>query len=308
MTATGLRQRDAKTVRRQEVGWSLPSRRLHSGRLGLGSVILWLVVALVFAFLVFPVFVVAPVSFSSAKYLQFPPPGWSLQWYQNYLDRPGWVPATFLSIRVALVTALLATVLGTAASLALVRGRFPGRNAINSFLVSPLVVPGIIVAIGVYFVYAQARLVGNPLGLALAHTALALPFVVTNVSATLHGFDERLEYAAMNLGANRWQTFRRITLPIIRPGVFAGALFAFITSFDELIVALFVSGSGAVTLPRKMWDSLRQEIDPTIAAVSTVLITLSVVILLAAELLRQRAERTRTATWIAADDDLGARE
>ena len=299
-----------------------PSARLHRAhaeaaarsrnRVGpgfsLGRVILWIFVAIVLLYLVFPVFVVIPVSFSSAKYLQFPPPGWSLQWYQNYFERPGWVPATFVSIRVAIITTILATVLGTAASLALVRGRFPGRNAINSFMVSPLVVPGIIVAIGIYFFYAQAKLVGNPLGLALAHTALALPFVVTNVSATLHGFDERLEYAAMNLGANRWQTFRRVTLPIIRPGVFAGALFAFIVSFDELIVALFVSGSGAVTLPRKMWDSLRQEIDPTIAAVSTILITLSIMILLAAELLRQRSERTRTATWIAAEDDLGVRE
>jgi putative spermidine/putrescine transport system permease protein len=112
----------------------------------------------------------------------------------------------------------------------------------------------------------------------------------------------------MNLGANRWQTFRRVTLPIIRPGVFAGALFAFIVSFDELIVALFVSGSGAVTLPRKMWDSLRQEIDPTIAAVSTILITLSILILLTAELLRQRSERTRTATWATEEGELGARE
>jgi putative spermidine/putrescine transport system permease protein len=277
-------------------------------RISWGRVLLWVLVAIVLAYLVFPVFIVAPVSFSSAKYLQFPPPGWSLQWYENYFARPGWVPATFVSIRVAIITTILATTLGTAASLALVRGRFPGRNAINSFMVSPLVVPGIIVAIGIYFFYAQVRLVGNPLGLALAHTALALPFVVTNVSATLHGFDERLEYAAMNLGANRWQTFRRVTLPIIRPGVFAGALFAFIVSFDELIVALFVSGSGAVTLPRKMWDSLRQEIDPTIAAVSTILITLSIVILLAAELLRQRSERTRTATWVAEEEELGVRE
>jgi putative spermidine/putrescine transport system permease protein len=273
-----------------------------------GSVILWIVVGIILFYLVFPVFVVAPVSFSSAKYLQFPPPGWSLQWYQNYFDRPGWVPATLLSIRVAIATAILATALGTAASLALVRGRFPGKGAVNSFIVSPLIVPGIIVAIGVYFFYAQVRLVGNPLGLILAHTCLALPFVVTNVSATLQGFDERLEYAAMNLGANRWQTFRRVTLPIIRPGVFAGALFAFITSFDELLVALFVSGSGAVTLPRKMWDSLRQEIDPTIAAVSTILITFSIVVLLTAELLRHRAERTRTAAWAAEEDELGARE
>lgn len=272
------------------------------------TVILWIVVSIILIYLVFPVFVVAPVSFSSAKYLQFPPPGWSLQWYQNYFDRPGWVPATFLSIRVAVITAVLATVLGTAASLGLVRGRFPGRNAANSFLLSPLIVPGIIVAIGIYFVFAQFKLVGNPLGLVLAHTALALPFVVTNVSATLHGFDERLEYAAMNLGANRWQTFYRVTLPIIRPGVFAGALFAFITSFDELIVALFVSGSGAVTLPRKMWDSLRQEIDPTIAAVSTILIVVSIVILFSAELLRQRSERHRATSFVQEEEDLGARE
>jgi putative spermidine/putrescine transport system permease protein len=298
MTATAT-SRVSTAARSGAVSSRARSQRDRRPPVSLGRVVLWLIVGIVLAFLVFPVFVVAPVSFSSAKYLQFPPPGWSLQWYENYFARPGWVPATLLSIRVALITAVLATVLGTAASLALVRGRFPGRNAVNSFMVSPLVVPGIIVAIGIYFFYAQARLVGNPLGLALAHTALALPFVVTNVSATLHGFDERLEYAAMNLGANRWQTFRRVTLPIIRPGVFAGALFAFITSFDELIVALFVSGSGAVTLPRKMWDSLRQEIDPTIAAVSTILITLSVVVLVSAELLRQRAERTRAATWIA---------
>jgi putative spermidine/putrescine transport system permease protein len=283
-------------------------RRSGRPRTSLSTVILWIFTAVVLAYLVFPVFVVAPVSFSSAKYLQFPPPGWSLQWYQNYFERPGWVPATFVSIRVAVITTILATTLGTAASLALVRGRFPGKGAINSFMVSPLIVPGIIVAIGVYFFYAQVRLVGNPLALALAHTALALPFVVTNVSATLHGFDERLEYAAMNLGANRWQTFRRVTLPIIRQGVFAGALFAFITSFDELIVALFVSGTGAVTLPRKMWDSLRQEIDPTIAAVSTILITISIIILFTAEMLRQRSERTRLTTFAIEEEELGARE
>ncbi len=275
----------------------------------LGRLLLWLVVGVVLFYLVFPVFVVSPGLVQLRQVFAVPAAGLVTAVVSELLSkRPGWVPATLLSIRVAVAVAILATVLGTAASLALVRGRFPGRDAVNSFIVSPLIVPGIIVAIGIYFVYAQAKLVGNPLGLVFAHTALALPFVVTNVSATLQGFDERLEYAAMNLGANRWQTFRRVTLPIIRPGVFAGALFAFITSFDELIVALFISGSGAVTLPRKMWDSLRQEIDPTIAAVSTVLIAISVLILFTAELLRQRSERTRTATWIKEEDALGARE
>ncbi|MBA3413947.1 MAG: ABC transporter permease [Chloroflexia bacterium] len=252
------------------------------------------VTGLVLFYLVFPVFVVVPLSFSSARFLQFPPPGWSLQWYQNYLSREAWTSATWLSVQIGLATAVMATILGTAAALGLVRGRFRGREALNAFIVSPLIVPGIIVAIGIYFFYARIQIIGSPLALALAHTALAIPFVVINVSATLEGFDEKLEWAAMNLGANRWQTFRLVTLPIIRPGVFAGALFAFITSFDELIVALFVSGSGAVTLPRRMWESLRQEIDPTIAAVSTILIAASVLVLAGAEVLRIRSERLRT--------------
>ncbi len=271
-------------------------------RPAIGKILLYAFTALVLFYLVFPVFVVIPVSFSSAQYLAFPPPGFSLQWYEKYFDRRDWIDATWLSLRIGLITAFLATILGTLASLGLVRGRFRGRNAINAFLVSPLIIPAIIVAIGVYFFYARLQIVGSPFALALAHTALAIPFVVINVSATLYGFDERLEYAAMNLGANRWQTFRHVTLPIIKPGVFAGALFAFITSFDELIVALFISGTGAVTLPRKMWDGLRQEIDPTIAAVSTILITVSVAVLLSAELLRQRSERMRTSTYTGDND------
>lgn len=295
MTATGQAPARGGIARGMGRRGSPAARRFSPGRALLATVS-----GLILFYLVFPIFVVVPLSFSSAAYLQFPPPGFSLRWYDNYLGRGDWIAATWLSLRIGLVTAALATVLGTAASLALVRGRFWGRNLINSFVVSPLIIPTIIVAIGVYFFYARVRLIGSPFALALAHTALAIPFVVTNVSATLHGFDERLEYAAMNLGANRWQTFWRVTLPIIRPGVLAGALFAFITSFDELIVALFVSGTGAVTLPRRMWDSLRQEIDPTIAAVSTLLIAVSVVVLLGAEILRQRGERLR-ATPMAED-------
>ncbi len=275
----------------------IPAARAEARRRprpSLGRILLLGLAGLVLLYLIFPVFVVAPLSFSSAKYLQFPPPGWSLQWYQNFLSREAWTGALVLSVQVGLVTAVLATALGTAAALALVRGRFPGREAVNAFIVSPMIVPGIIVAIGVYFFYARIQIIGSPFALALAHTALAIPFVVINVAATLEGFDDRLEWAAMNLGANRWQTFRYVTLPIIRPGVFAGALFAFITSFDELIVALFVSGSGAVTLPRRMWESLRQDIDPTIAAVSTVLIVASILVLASAELLRIRSERMRT--------------
>jgi putative spermidine/putrescine transport system permease protein len=254
------------------------------------------IAGLVLFYLILPILVVIPLSFSSASYLSFPPPGFRLHWYRNFFTRADWISSAWLSIWVGLAVTVLATALGTPASVALVRGRFAGKGLVNAFILSPLIVPGIIVAIGIYFFYARLGVVGNPIALVLAHTCLAVPFVVINVSATLYGFDERLEYAAMSLGA-----FRQVTLPLIRPGVLAGSLFAFITSFDELIVALFVSGTTAVTLPRRMWDGIRFEIDPTIAAVSTILVAFSGALLLTAELLRRRSERLRTASPTAAE-------
>ncbi len=251
--------------------------------------------AVVLFYLVTPILVIVPLSFSSALYLSFPPPGFSLQWYRNFFARPDWLAAAWLSIWVGATVMVLATGLGTPAAMGLVRGRFRGRKAINAFILSPLIAPVIIVAIGVYFFYAELGLVGSAYALVLAHTALAVPFVVINVSATLYAFDERLEHAALSLGATPWRTFWQVTLPLIRPGVLAGAVFAFISSFDELIVALFVSGTTAVTLPRKMWQSIRFEIDPTIAAVSTLLIAITATLFLTAEMLRRRSERLRTA-------------
>jgi putative spermidine/putrescine transport system permease protein len=253
-----------------------------------------LVSAFVFLYLVFPILIVIPLSFSSGTYLAFPPPGFSLRWYQNFFSRSDWLDAAYLSIWIGTAVMILATALGAPAALALVRGRFRGRNLLVAFIISPLIAPVIIVAIGIYFFYARLGLIGNAFALVIAHTCLAVPFVVINVSATLQGFDERLEHAAMNLGATPWRTFWQVTFPIIRPGVLAGALFAFISSFDELVVALFVSGSTAVTLPRKMWESIRFEIDPTIAAVSTILVVLTGALFLTAELLRRRSLRLRS--------------
>lgn len=264
-------------------------------RASFSRILLYIVCGLVFFYLIFPILIVIPISFSTAQYLTFPPPGLSLRWYHSFFGQSSWLSATFLSFWVAVTVMILATILGTLASIGLVRGRFPGRDLVNTFIVSPMVVPAIIVAIGIYFFYARVGIVGHPIALVTADTGLAVPFVVVNVSATLYGFDERLEFAAMNLGANRWRTFWKITLPIIRPGILAGALFAFITSWDELIVALFLSGTGAVTLPRKMWDSIRFQIDPTIAAVSTLLIVITMSLFLSAEMLRRRSERLRTA-------------
>jgi len=253
-----------------------------------GRVLLALFSAGVLLFLVAPVVIVIPMSFSAAKYLSFPPPGFSLQWYQNFFARADWTSAMIQSIRVAFTVMVLATVLGIMASLALVRGNFPGKDLINAVIVSPLIVPTIIIAIAVYGVYARLQLVQTFIGLVVAHTVLALPYVIVNVTATLRGFDIRLEQAAQNLGASPLQTFRYVTLPLIAPGIFAGAVFAFIASFDELIVALFIAGAQGRTLPMRMFEGLRLEIDPTIAAVSSLLITFSVLVLLSAELVRRR--------------------
>src|SRR6201989_698889 len=161
------------------------------------------------------------------------------------------------------------------------------RAAVGALVLSPLIVPGIVISIGIYYVFAAYRLVGTPAGLVLAHTCLAVPFVVTSVSVSLAGLDRRLEMAALSLGATPWGTFRQVTLPLILPGVLVGALFAFITSFDELVVSLFLSGANAVTLPRRMWEDLRYALDPTIAAVSTLTILVTVLPLLWLHLARR---------------------
>lgn len=243
---------------------------------------------LALVFLALPILIVAVLSFSSASYLTFPPPGLGVRWYRAYLGSRDWLDSTWLSIVVAGCVVALATVLGTLAALGLRHLTGAMRAAVGALVLSPLIVPGIVISIGIYYVFAAYRLVGTPAGLVLAHTCLAVPFVVTSVSVSLAGLDRRLEQAAMNLGATPWGTFRQITLPLILPGVLVGALFAFITSFDELIIALFLSGSGAITLPRRMWDDLRFAIDPTIAAVSTLTIALSAALLLGAHALRQR--------------------
>jgi putative spermidine/putrescine transport system permease protein len=242
--------------------------------------------AAVLAFLALPILIVIPISFSAAKYLTFPPPGWSTQWYARYFGSREWMTATWRSAEVALLTTAVATVLGTAAALAL-RRRFRGKSLVNLVILSPMVVPVIIVAIAIYGLYARLKLVGTIPGLVLAHTVLALPFVVVVVAASLRGFDETLERAAQNLGANRWQTFRLVTLPLIRPGVISAALLAFITSFDEIVIAIFISGARAPTLPKQMWDGIRTEIDPTVAAVSTLLIGVTTTVMIAITLVRR---------------------
>jgi putative spermidine/putrescine transport system permease protein len=193
------------------------------------------------------------------------------------------------SAEVAVLTAIFATVLGTLASLALTRGRFPGRTLVNGLVLAPLIVPVVIIAIGMFSLYVRWRISGSLLGLVIAHTALALPFVVVSVSASLRTMDRNLELAAANLGASPRQSFMRITLPIILPGVLAGAIFAFITSWDEVVVAIFLTTARFRTLPVEMWEQVRQVVDPTVAAVATTLLLVTTALLLIVLVVRRQA-------------------
>ena len=232
----------------------------------------------IYTFLMLPLLVVFPISFSSAAYMQFPPPGLSWQWYERYLDDPQWIDATVRSLYVGVATAILAVVLGVPLAFSLVRGRFPGRWLLDRIALAPLIVPTIILSISVYGLFAKLKLIGEWYGLVIAHTVLALPFVVLVMAAGLRDFDRALEQAAEGLGASRARTLLRITLPLLRPSLVSAGLLAFISSFDELVVALFLAGPN-MTLPKKMFDNIMMEIDPTIAAVSVMQILLVSVVL-----------------------------
>ena len=269
-------------------------------RTGPGAVAVAAVAAAVLLFLIAPVVIILIVSFSGADYLRFPPPSLSLRWYHRFFGIAAWRQAIVVSTQVAFLTMVFATVLGFLASLALVRGRFRGKGAIYAFLLSPMIVPTIITAIGLYFFFVRIKATGSILAMALGHTVLALPVVVIIIAATLQGFDVRLEQAALSLGASRFTALRRVTLPLILPGVLSAALFAFLTSFDELLIPLFLAGVEVQTLTVRVWNSLLLEVDPTIAAVSSFLIGVT-----AAVLGRQRpapgpprdAGDLRFATW-----------
>ena len=230
-------------------------------------------------FLIGPMLVVIPMGFTSSPILSWPPEGFSFRWYEKMVTDPQWSRGFVNSAQVATLTAVLSTVLGTPAALGIVRGRFPGKGLANALLLSPLIVPVIILALGFFAFFVRFKLTGSLVGLVLAHTALAVPFVVINVGTVLRTMDRSLEMAAANLGADPLRTFQRITLPIIFPGVVAGALFAFITSWDEVVVSIFMTTARFRTLPVEMWEQVRQVIDPTVAAVATLVMLVTTVVL-----------------------------
>lgn len=239
-------------------------------------------------FLLAPLFIIVPLSFSSARYLTFPPPGVSLQWYERFLGDPNWLRSIWVSLQVAVFSSLLTVVVGVLAAFPLVRNEFRGKTIVYAVVLAPMIVPAIITAIALFFLFARLGLNGTVLAIAIGHAVVVLPIVIIIVSATLQNFDIRLEQAAMSLGAGRLRTFRKVTLPTIAPGIVSGALFSFLTSFDELIIPLFLGGPYAQTLSVRIWNSIMLEIEPTIAAVSTFLIAMAILVLVAAGLLRQR--------------------
>jgi putative spermidine/putrescine transport system permease protein len=252
--------------------------------------LLWLAAGAVLAFLVVPSVIVVGMSFSGARFLEFPPRVLSLRWYRAYWTDAAWIDATVRSLEVAVLVTLVAVVIGTLASVAVVGRGVRGRGALRALIISPLIVPSIVLALGLYSVYAPWRLTGTMAGLVAAHTVLALPFVLLNVSAVLYKVDVNLERAARVSGAGPVRAFVFVVLPLIWPGIATGSIFAFLTSFDEIVIAMFVAGS-APTLPKVMFEGIQFELNPVVAAVSTQLIVLSTAALLTATWLRRRVSQ-----------------
>jgi putative spermidine/putrescine transport system permease protein len=255
-----------------------------------------LICASVLLFLIAPIIVIMPLSFNSESYFTYPMPGLSLQWYREFFTNARWIDSVVMSLQIAVAVTIIATTLGILASLGLSRLTMRGKAAIIALLLMPMIVPVIISAVGMYFFYVSLGILNitwAPIGLILAHTALASPFVVISVTATLSGFDYNLMRAGASLGAPPTTVFFKVVMPLILPGVISGALFAFVTSFDEVVVAVFLASPEQRTLPKQMFNGIRENINPTITAAATLLILVSVGLLTSLELLRRRQERLR---------------
>ena len=250
-------------------------------------------VGAILLFLIAPILAIMPLSFNSETFFSYPMPGYSTKWYVDFFTNERWQKALRLSFVLAFATTILATTLGTLAALGLSRGNLPGRASIMAVLISPMIVPVIISALGMFFFYARWGLTGTMAGLILAHTALATPFVVITVTATLSSFDRTLMRAGASLGAPPRTVFFKVVMPLILPGMISGALFAFVTSFDEVVVIIFIASPEQNTLPRQMFSGIRELISPTITAAATVLVLISTAMLVTVELLRRRSERLR---------------
>jgi len=272
----------------------------YTWRHKLASYALKLTAWAVLFFLILPILVIIPLSFNAEPFfsftpgmLQLDPSAYSLKWYEAIFNSQNWMLAIRNSFFIGICATVIATTLGTVAAVGLASDNMPFRRLITALLLSPMIVPLIIVAAGMFFFYTRFNLVGSFAGIIIAHAALGVPFVIITVTATLSGFDRSLYQAGLSLGASPLQVFRDVVIPLIRPGVISGALFAFVTSFDEIVLVLFLAGPEQGTIPRQMFAGLREQINPTILAVATLLIIVSILFLATLELLRRRAEKIR---------------
>jgi len=252
---------------------------------------LYIVAAIIMLLLVIPSFIVIPMSFSNSQYLEFPPETWSMRWYSEYLESSKWMRATVTSVKVGILTMLVATPIGTMAAYALFVSGHRAARAIFAFLITPMIVPVILIAIGTFYVFGRVGLNNSITGLVLAHTVLAAPLIMIIITSALRNYDLNQERVARSLGATRTRAFFLITLPQIKFSIVTAALLSFLTSFDEVIISIFVSGGKNATLTKHMFSALRDFIDPTIAAISTIMILISTVLLLATQLIDRKKDR-----------------
>ncbi|AEH90388.1 MULTISPECIES: ABC transporter permease [Mesorhizobium] len=257
-------------------------------RLGWLKIALLGFTALVAGFLLLPVVFIVLLSFGSSRWLAFPPPGWTLKWYQELFADPAWLDAALTSAKIATMTAILAVVIGLLASFALVRGQFHGREILRGLLLTPMVLPVVVFAIAIYAFFLRLGLGGTTIGFVIAHTVLALPFAIIPIATALEGFDKSIEDAAIVCGASPFEAKLRITLPSIRIGIFSAAIFAFLASWDEVVVAIFMASPSLQTLPVKIWGSLRSDLSPVIAAASSLLVGLTLALMVVTALLQRK--------------------
>lgn len=243
--------------------------------------------ALVALFLLLPVVFVAALSFGSSRWLIFPPPGWTLKWYEELFADPRWLDAALVSAEIALLVTVLSVVLGLLAAIALTRGTFPGRAVLRAFFLTPMVLPVVVLAVALYALFLRLGLNGTLVGFVVAHLVVALPFSIIAITGALEGFDKSIEDAAILCGASPWEARLRVTLPAISHGLFSGAVFSFLVSWDEVVLAIFMASPTLQTLPVKVWTTLRQDLTPVVAAASTLLIAVTILLMALAAFLRK---------------------
>ncbi|BAN47140.1 ABC transporter permease [Metapseudomonas resinovorans] len=249
---------------------------------------LYLTTGAIAAFLLLPILFIVLLSFGSSQWLVFPPPGWTLKWYGQFFSNADWMDAALASLKVAVLTTVCAVALGLPTAFALVRGKFPGREFFYALFTLPMIVPLVIIAVAVYALFLKLGYTGTLFSFVVSHVIVALPFTIISIINSLKLFDQSIEDAAVICGASRLQAVMKVTFPAIRPGMMAGALFAFLVSWDEVVLSVMMASPTLQTLPVKMWTTLRQDLTPVIAVASTLLIGLSVLVMLIAAVLRRR--------------------